>query len=316
MPGADFCSVTFSQLSTVSNKKPVISVAPTATVQEALDVMAKNNVLTLAVPTRAFPDKFSFLLSTFDIVLHLANHPENDVNTLTVEDCMTLDSERESYRIWERDWRDTIESTLAGFAKGGLHRILVTDVLGGSDKSKIVTQTDVLRHLYANLSLTNNSPVSFDTPLQKLGFTSRKIITMKETETALQGFQKMANSNIRALPVVDSLNRVKGILKEGDLRGWGAKGGSIQGLEGRSVAEFLKTVQKNGNAVPEEDGMLNPVVSVTGDDTLKDVVEIMVKKTVHRVWILDDMMRCVGVASQSDVLGALVGLCPVSLGSH
>ena len=57
---------------------------------------------------------------------------------INIEEAMTMDSEMESYRVFERDYRDTIESTMVEFAKGA-HRVLISDALGVK-KSVIVTQ--------------------------------------------------------------------------------------------------------------------------------------------------------------------------------
>ncbi|KAJ3211291.1 hypothetical protein HDU67_004633 [Dinochytrium kinnereticum] len=289
-------STTFAELNL--EKKPVVSVSPTATIEDALAIMTKHNVLTLPITSRVWPDKYVYILSSFDILQFFVSRHHGKLGGLdlqsTVEEAMTLDSEQESYRVYERDFRDTIEATCISFAKG-IHRVLVTDAL--KQKAPIlVTQTDILRYMMANPEVYANSSISFNSTLASLGFTSRgQVFTATEGETAIEGYARMAANKVAALPVVSKDGIVVDTLSASDLRGMSA--GTLENVK-LPVSGFVKLSPTHKEST----------ISVSSTDTLYDAFKKIVENDIHRVWILDATGKPVGVVSQSDIIGAAVGL--------
>jgi CBS domain-containing protein len=124
---------------------------------------------------------------------------------------------------------------------------------------------------------------------------------MTESETALEGYNRMASKKIHALPIVDNAGLVVATLSASDLRGLSRD--TVEKVK-LPVTEFLKVTAP---LAKKRDG---EPVSITPDDTLMDALTLMVEKNVHRVWILNSMLRPVGCISQSDIIGALVGITP------
>ncbi|KAJ1554772.1 hypothetical protein HK405_004096 [Cladochytrium tenue] len=301
------CSLTFQELGL--EKQNVVSVSPTCSLEDALATMAKHNVLTLPITSRAFPSRYVYILSTFDILLYLVSsrvsskNAQPDLARTTVEDAMTMDSEMESYRVFERDFRDSTESTIVAFARGA-HRALISDVLGVK-KSVVVTQSDILRYAHHHLeSLTGlSSPLSETTLLQAgLAGPHRRVFSLSDKETALAGYSRMAEHRVLALPILDGAGLVVATLSASDLRGLSAD--SVDWVR-LNVLEFLKKMQGT-RGVPRV--QLEPTVSLTPSDTLQDALALLVERDVHRAWILDGMLRPVGVVSQSDILAAVTGV--------
>ncbi|KAJ3074488.1 hypothetical protein HDU98_011171 [Podochytrium sp. JEL0797] len=299
-PEHQLTSKTFADLGLT--KKPVVSVSPQCTIQDALKTMADNNILTLPVSSRAFPDKFVYILSTLDILLYVVKGEKGHTLDLTstVEAAMTMDAEMESYRVFERDFRDTIESTMVMFAKG-LHRALITDALKVKP-SIIITQSDFIQYIHKNVAFKQKDKFILSLPvfsktMSELGLVSHKVVSMKTGETALDGFNRMAKNKMYALPVLDGAGLVVATLSASDLRGLSKETLEFVKL---NVLEFLKkmhlqtTRQSTSSLVPS--------------DTLLDAVNMLAEKDVHRLWILDSMLRPIGVVSQSDVLAAILGI--------
>ncbi|TPX66664.1 hypothetical protein CcCBS67573_g07742 [Chytriomyces confervae] len=295
-------SKTFSDLGLVKPK--VISIPPQCTIETALKTMAENNVLTLPITSRAFPSKFVYILSTLDILMYVVAREKGGAHLdlgVTVESAMTMasslkafDAEMESYRVFERDYRDTVESTMVGFAHG-LHRVLITDALNAKP-AMVLTQSDITAYIHKNAaSLQLHEPMS--RTLAQLGLITNKVKTMSTSETALEGYNRMAAAKILALPVVDNAGLVVATLSASDLRGLSKETLPYVGL---NVLEFLGKMNTNSGK--------DATSSVSPDDTLKDAVQLLVERNVHRLWILDTMLRPVGVVSQSDVMAAILGL--------
>ncbi|KAI8622657.1 hypothetical protein BC830DRAFT_1076334 [Chytriomyces sp. MP71] len=286
-------SKTFNDLALV--KQSVVSISPETTIEAALKTMASNNVLTLPITSRAFPNKFIYILSTLDILLFVVAREKGgslDLS-LTVEEAMTMDAEMESYRVFERDFRDTIESTMLAFAQG-LHRALITDALNVKP-AMVVTQRDIIGYIRANAA--NLHIPALSNTLQELGLVTNNVKTMSSSQTARQGYNSMAGAKILALPVVNDAGLVVATLSASDLRGLTKETLHFVGL---NVLEFLEKMHTNSKQ--ESTSSLAP------SDTLQSAVEMLISRDVHRLWILDAMLRPVGVVSQSDVISATLGL--------
>ncbi|KAJ3320981.1 hypothetical protein HDU76_000175 [Blyttiomyces sp. JEL0837] len=307
MGKAKICSKTFDDLH--FENPTVISIKPDCTIEDALTTMSKNNVLTLPITSRAFPNKFVYILSSFDILLYIVSKQRDALRSSnshggldlshTVEMAMTMDAEMESYRVFERDFRDTLESTLVAFAKGA-HRVLISDALGVRP-ALVLTQADILRQVARDLTLLQGSPVDFSTTtLAKAGLV-RPVMTIQQSTSALEGYTKMAQSKVLAVPVLDNAQNVIATLSASDLRGLSRE---TVGKVSLPVMEFLEVMHSSkSNLKTKED-----TICLTPSDTLLDALKMMVERDVHRIWIINDSLKPVGVISQSDLIGAIVGI--------
>ncbi|KAJ3013678.1 UNVERIFIED_CONTAM: hypothetical protein HDU68_000584 [Siphonaria sp. JEL0065] len=314
-PAQPLTSKTFSELGVT--KKTVVSIPPQTTIENALKTMvrdsafktnnklkpkkATNNVLTLPITSRAFPNKYVYILSTLDILLYVVSRQKAGGSldlTATVESAMTMDAEQESYRVFERDYRDTIESTMLQFTQG-LHRALITDALK-TQPPIVLTQTDILSYIHKNICFKQKDKSILSLPcfgktLAELGFVTNSVKGIREDESALDGFRKMAKGKVLAVPVLDKAGILVGTLSAEDLRGLS---GETIGFVGETVVEFLNKMKTKSEQT----------VSLTPSDTLMDAINVLVEKDVHRLWIVDSMLRPIGVCSQSDVIAAILGV--------
>ncbi|MDE2262969.1 MAG: CBS domain-containing protein [Gammaproteobacteria bacterium] len=140
----------------------------------------------------------------------------------------------------------------------------------------------------------------------------RDLITAT-AETAMDDAVRMMVANrISGLPVVDAAGAVVGIISEGDLLrrtelGTGAVApgwiGWLAG-QGRAAREY---VRENARRVGEV--MTVPVVTVTPQTELAEVVALMESRRINRVPVVQEG-RLVGMLTRADLLRALAGLLP------
>ncbi|KAJ3352229.1 hypothetical protein HDU83_008281 [Entophlyctis luteolus] len=276
-------------------KKSVVSAPPDMSIEECLHTMAANNVLAIPVTSRAFPNKYVYILSTLDILLYIVSRKKTHALDLSVsiENAMTMDAEMESYRIFERDYRDTLEATMLVFAHG-LHRALISDALNVKPPV-VLTQSDIISFIHKQIAQSSDQISVFSKSLKELGLVTHRVKTMTVNETAIDGFNRMAAHKILALPVVDEAGLVVSTLSASDLRGLSKDTLEFVHLK---VQEFLDKMGSSGK----------DTWSVTATDTLQDAVNLLVERNAHRLWVLDEMLRPVGVVSQSDVIAAVLGV--------
>jgi len=186
----------------------------------------------------------------------------------------------ETRKIWNFEQDMTLGEILEPFSKG-VHRAVISL---GNDKFKIISQSDVIRFAFAK----KDQFPEFEKTLEelKLGGAPEDLYSLKSTETALAGFRKMDMEYYFAVPIVDAETGVLvGTLSASDIRK--VSPDNINEVK-KSVKEFLTTYKE-------------PVVAKKSD-TLDSVVQKILTSSIHRVWLVNDENKPIGVVSLSDII--------------
>lgn len=126
--------------------------------------------------------------------------------------------------------------------------------------------------------------------ITELQLGSNSVISVPSDTIALAAFKKMAEENISALAIVDKENgKLVGNLSASDLR-------SLNAQKLPSIVRYV------GNFLVVQYGYVKKPLTVTTNSTLDDVIQIILDKKVHRVWIIDEDRKPTGVITLTDVL--------------
>lgn len=93
----------------------LVSLASSKSIEFALKLLATNNILSLPVESPTFVNKYICIISTFDIIAYLCKlnrQPLSPDTALSIDSVLSLENESESYRLLERDVKDTLESVI------------------------------------------------------------------------------------------------------------------------------------------------------------------------------------------------------------
>jgi CBS domain-containing protein len=139
---------------------------------------------------------------------------------------------------------------------------------------------------------------------------TRNVFSVAANEPILKAARLMLQNRISGLPVIDATGKLVGIVTEGDFLRRSEIGTQRQRpkwLEflvgpGRLADEYVRT---SGRKV-EEIMTLNPV-SVTEDDSLETVVELMERHRVKRLPVMRGG-QMVGIVSRANLMHALASL--------
>ena len=139
---------------------------------------------------------------------------------------------------------------------------------------------------------------------------TRKVISVVAGETVLKAARLMLQNGISGLPVVDAQDNVVGMVTEGDFLRRSEIGTQRQRpkwLEfvvgpGRIADEYVHAA---GRTV--EEVMTKDPVTVTEDDTLDTVVELMERRRIKRLPVVRNG-KMVGIVSRSNLMRAVVSL--------
>lgn len=117
---------------------------------------------------------------------------------------------------------------------------------------------------------------------------TRNVYTVREWEELGLTSDLMRFRRFRHLPVVDSHDRVVGVVARVDL---------------------VEAAGRPGNPrlVPVYDVMHRPPITTTPDSSIEDAVRTMRDKRIHSLPVIDDDGQLLGIVTDTDLLGALSG---------
>lgn len=139
---------------------------------------------------------------------------------------------------------------------------------------------------------------------------TRNVISIAASETVLKAARMMLQNEISGLPVVDAAGNLVGIVTEGDFlhrRELGTQRRRPKWLEfvigpGRLANDYVHAA---GRKI--EEVMTCDPVTVTEDDSLETVVDLMERRHVKRLPVLRDG-KMVGVVSRANLMHAVMSL--------
>lgn len=174
------------------------------------------------------------------------------------------------------------------FAKG-VHRVPVINDSG--HVKSIVTQSDFVKilnkQMKEELLLEEvGSKTLFELGLDRAG---SGVVTMSNKAQAILAFWSMYFSRVMAVAVVDENGRLVGNVSASDIRGLGSE-----------EKPFSSLVQAISTFSP------SPLpITCTLSSTLYSVISLLADHRIHRVWVVDDAGKPIGVVSLTDVLKVL-----------
>jgi len=175
------------------------------------------------------------------------------------------------------------------------HRAVVLD---NQTLVNYITQSDLVEYLHINNLLGASGSKSID----ELNLATKDVVTIKHTEPVIEAFKKMILQKVSGVAVIDVNNSLIGCVSAHDIRAITNSGELLEHLyepfsEYRKVMEALKVPTK-----PQ-------TVKTTGNTSLNQVVDMIIKEKVHRVFVTNDSNNVVGIITLSDVIrGALYNL--------
>ena len=136
---------------------------------------------------------------------------------------------------------------------------------------------------------------------------TRNVVTVERRTPIREAIRLMLANKVSGLPVVDAAGKVEGILTEGDLlrrseiaterRHWPWLDFLLG--PGRTASEYVRT---HGRTC--EQLMSHDVVSVAPDTSLADIVQLMERRRIKRLPVMQDG-NLLGIVSRPDLLAAV-----------
>lgn len=185
---------------------------------------------------------------------------------------------------------DCLLDAILTLKKNRVHRLPIIDPETGN-VLYILTHKRILRFLFLFYHELPQPSYLFRTLKElKIG-TYDSILTITRNSLVITALDKFIEKRISALPVVDEVTgKVIDIFAKHDV---------IQMAAEKTYKNLSLTV---GKALERQNGWFEGVVRCKLDDTLGTVIHRIVKAEVHRIIVVDDDDRVIGVVSLSDIL--------------
>lgn len=275
----------------VASKTRTVCVTKNQLLTEVTKLLLDNNIL--SVPVQDEQGSFIGIVDMFQIMTAVAFGTffksgvfQEDVFTPRSLQCMTagdvLGLSEEGKSLWIYNPEEPLEQVLEVFSKG-VHRVLVRQVNEeGNPTVRLLSQSDVIHYISKHML---DFPELTEKPINQIGLASFPFVkSVPDSVTALAAYRVMVQEGLLAVPIVDQNGILVASLSTSDLRG----------LSIRNARAVLSPVTQFLG--------LRPVFSVRPTTTLGEVINSFLTNKIHRVWIVDDAQRVIGVVTMSDVI--------------
>lgn len=129
------------------------------------------------------------------------------------------------------------------------------------------------------------------------------VVTIREDQTMLEARELLRGKGLTSLPVVDDIDRVRGIITLDDV-------GKASPTEGSTLSRYEANYLLGRLKV--RDVMSRNVITVNDDDTMEYVAFQLYKNKVHALPVVDGNNRLCGIASQTDLFRSFVEMMGMS----
>jgi len=277
-----------------------ITLDPAWTVKDALKTFNTEKVLSCPISnTTRGADVWGFL-DLFDLLSYLLDlwdeneqAEANDITHLgekfmnhTIRD-LTDRSDNDVYAAVVAEEQAHRLVRLFGL---GVHRVALLDMKG--TLTNVISQSDVIRYLNANLGLLGDNGSKSIKDLNMIS--ADELVVADADQPAVAAFKLLATNLVSAIPLVDKQGVLAGTLSVSDLRLLQEDLTPLQlsALQYKSIKEPL------------------PHIVCTPSSTLNDVISTIADSNVHRVWVVDESNKPVSVISITNICEFLSRFIP------
>jgi len=177
-----------------------------------------------------------------------------------------------------------------------LHRIPVID----QDRKlvNLITQSQVVRFLQENMQLLGSKRHIM---VKELHGVIHHVFSINIDQKAIEAFNQMVEKGVSGLAVVDNTGKLRGNLSLRDLKGMSTDARFFWRLY-QSVDTYIAKIKKE----TKEGQRPKRVQTCKDSHSLEHVINLLADHSIHRVYVVDNQKKPIGVISLKDVLSAIL----------
>jgi 5'-AMP-activated protein kinase regulatory gamma subunit len=270
--------------------------------------LVKHNFLSVPVLQKTKHKWFGFL-DLADIVLYVVNafgesrlNVEQDFWTLADKEVEFQNKTVNDLMRYPLTRRNPFHPITGGYSllyaiealarERSLHRVPVID--DERQLMNLITQSQVIRFLQQNLHLLGDKRL---TPAKDMQGVMHQVFAINIRQRAIDAFQQLVEKAVTGVAVVDDTGKLKGNLSLRDLKAMSTDGRFFWRLY-QTVDNYLTKLKKE----VKEGQRPKRVQSCKASDTLEHAINLLADHSIHRVYVVDDAKKPIGVVTLKDVL--------------
>eukprot|EP01118_Nematostelium_gracile_P006091 TRINITY_DN1948_c0_g1_i1.p1 TRINITY_DN1948_c0_g1~~TRINITY_DN1948_c0_g1_i1.p1 ORF type:complete len:315 (+),score=73.59 TRINITY_DN1948_c0_g1_i1:116-1060(+) len=181
------------------------------------------------------------------------------------------------------------------FATTGAHRVAIADPISAVPKTdNILTQSRVIQFLSDHLELLGDLG---EKTVKELNLGMKMVICVSSEETALEAFKLMAQHKISSVAITEE-GKVIANLSAKDIK--------LVQSDAPISTMYKTTVEFVSKVHSTESNTSAPVIYCKSNDTLSKVITHLAHSKRHRLYIVDDEKRPLGVITLGDIVRKII----------
>lgn len=141
---------------------------------------------------------------------------------------------------------------------------------------------------------------------------TRDVKTIAPGATLREAAEILAFSGISGAPVVDASRHIIGIITESDLMNEAKKRAALPHVSAFGLflapEEALRRIYHEGADLLVEEIMSKNIETVTGEVVVREIANMMTRKRINRIPVVDEEDRLIGIITRADIMRALFEL--------
>jgi CBS domain-containing protein len=137
---------------------------------------------------------------------------------------------------------------------------------------------------------------------------TREVVMIPREMSLHAAARLLSQHRVSGAPVVDEVGRCVGVLSATDFVHWAEEGEQARGRRGNNSA-FCASWQIVSDRPLAEDAvgnyMTDQLVTVPPGKLIGDIARMMINAHIHRVIVVDELDRPLGIVSSTDILAAV-----------
>jgi len=283
------------------SRNSLVRLDPTATVRDALKTFNTEKVLSCPIAnSNNGADVWGFL-DLFDLLSYLLElwdeNEQAETNGITHLGEKFLDhkvkelTDRSDNNVYAAVIGEEHAHRLVRLFGLGVHRVAQLDLRG--TVSNIISQSDVVKYLHANINLLGEQANKSISELNMIS-ADKQLVVAQADQSAISAFKLISDNLVSAVPLIDKQGLLVGTLSVSDLRL----------VQDDLSPLILSSLQYKAIQEPR------PAVVCTPNATLGSVIATLANSNVHRVWVVDEQQKPVSVISITNVCEFLTQFFP------
>jgi len=175
----------------------------------------------------------------------------------------------------------------------GLHRVPVIDE--NRKLINIITQSQLVQFLHEHLNMIGEKK---NKTIEMVPDALKSVFHVHEDQLAIEAFKMMTEHALSGVAIVDSDGKLVGNISLVDLKAISPDGRMFHRLY-QTAKNFILKIRKE---YAEKDGRPRSVVFVKPTDTLETAIRVLAEHKIHRVYVVDDEHKPIGIISLKDIL--------------